>query len=153
MNLHVMNLLTVMMVENDLMLMMVESVKNKEWVDGLAYILWEKLIKKFKPSDQVAKAEQTAKLLSLKLKKGEARLNWSWGLLGLNTSIKFHWTKKSRLLLSLKPLGANIQTPSEVRHTWLKRQVGLLLMTIWFKPWLRVSGSMGVKMTMTVTRM
>jgi hypothetical protein len=31
MNLHVMNLLTVMMVENDLMLMMVESVTNKEW--------------------------------------------------------------------------------------------------------------------------
>jgi hypothetical protein len=30
-----------------------------------------KLIKTFEPSDQVAKVEQTAKLLSLKLKKGE----------------------------------------------------------------------------------
>ncbi len=40
------------------MLMMVESVKNKEWPSGLAYVLWEKLIKKFKPSDQVAKADQ-----------------------------------------------------------------------------------------------
>jgi hypothetical protein len=71
MNLHAMNLLTVMMVANDLMLVMVESVKSKEWPNGLAYVLWEKLIKKFKLSDQVAKAEQTAKLLSLKLKKGE----------------------------------------------------------------------------------
>ena len=70
MNLHAMNLLTVMMAENDLMLMMVESAKSKGWPDGLAYILWEKLLKKFKPFDQVAKAEQTAKLLNLKLKKG-----------------------------------------------------------------------------------
>jgi hypothetical protein len=31
MNLHTMNLLTVMMAENDLMLMMVESVESKEW--------------------------------------------------------------------------------------------------------------------------
>jgi hypothetical protein len=62
MNLHAMNLLTVMMAENDLMLIMVESVKNKDWYDRLAYILWKKLIKKFKLSDQVAKAEHTAKL-------------------------------------------------------------------------------------------
>jgi hypothetical protein len=53
MNLHPMNLLTVMMAENDLMLMMVKYVKTKEWPDGLAYVLWEKLIKKFKPSDQL----------------------------------------------------------------------------------------------------
>lgn len=70
MNLHAMNLLTVMMAEDDLMLMMVDSVKSTDWPDGLAYVLWEKLLRKFKPSDQVAKAEQTAKLLSLKLKKG-----------------------------------------------------------------------------------
>jgi hypothetical protein len=71
MNLHKINLLTVMMAENDLMLMMVEPVKSKEWPNGLALVLWENFIKKFKPSDQVAKAEQTAKLLSLKLKKDE----------------------------------------------------------------------------------
>jgi hypothetical protein len=51
MNLHAMNLLTVMMVENDPMLTMVESVKNNEWPDGLAYVFWEKPIEKFKPSD------------------------------------------------------------------------------------------------------
>jgi hypothetical protein len=45
--------------------------KSKEWPNGLAYLLWEKLIKKLKPSDQVAKAEQTANLLCLKLKKCE----------------------------------------------------------------------------------
>ncbi len=54
-----------------------KSVKSKEWPDVLAYFLWEKLIKKFKPSDQVAKAEQTAKLISLKLKKVKTRLNLS----------------------------------------------------------------------------
>jgi hypothetical protein len=58
-----------MMVEN-LMLMMDESVKSKDWLDKLAYVLWEKLLRKFKPFDQVANAEQTTKLLNLKLKKG-----------------------------------------------------------------------------------
>ncbi len=53
------------------MLKMVESVKNKELPNGLAFILWEKLIEMFKPSDQVSKAEQTANFLSLKLKKGD----------------------------------------------------------------------------------
>jgi hypothetical protein len=55
MNFHAMNLSTVMMAENDLMLLMVESVKSKEWPNGLAYVLWEKLIKKFKPSDKVGR--------------------------------------------------------------------------------------------------
>ena len=39
MNLHAMNLLTVMMEENDLMLMMIESTKSKDWPDGLVYVL------------------------------------------------------------------------------------------------------------------
>ena len=38
MNLHALNLLTIMMAENDLMLMMVDSVKSKEWPDGMAYV-------------------------------------------------------------------------------------------------------------------
>jgi hypothetical protein len=71
MNLHAMNLLTAMMSENNLMLMMVESVKSARWPDGLASILWEMLQRKFKSSDQVAKAKQTAKLLALKLKRNE----------------------------------------------------------------------------------
>jgi hypothetical protein len=47
MNLHVMNIMTVMLSESDLMLMMVESSKSQDWPDGLAYVLWEKLLRKF----------------------------------------------------------------------------------------------------------
>jgi hypothetical protein len=50
MNLHAMNIMTVMMSESDLMLLMVESSKSQDWPDGLAYVLWEKLLRKFKPS-------------------------------------------------------------------------------------------------------
>ncbi len=57
MNLHAMNLLTVMTAEDDFMLIIVESVESKEWPNRLAYALWEKLLRKFKPSDQVAEAE------------------------------------------------------------------------------------------------
>jgi hypothetical protein len=35
----------------------------------LAYVLWEKLLRKFKPSDQIAVAKQTVKLYVLKLGK------------------------------------------------------------------------------------
>ncbi len=65
---HTTNLLTVMMMKNDLMLMMVESVKSKEWPNRLSNVLWEKLLRKFKfkLSDQVVKADQTAELLRLK---------------------------------------------------------------------------------------
>mgnify|MGYP006970027029 CR=1 FL=1 len=48
------------------MFMMVD-LKSKEWPKGLAFVLWEKLLRKFKPYDQVAKVEQTAKVLSLKV--------------------------------------------------------------------------------------
>ena len=69
MNLHAMNIMTVMLSESDLMLMMVESSKSKDWPDGLACVLWEKLLRKFKPSDQIAAAEQTVKLYALTLGK------------------------------------------------------------------------------------
>jgi hypothetical protein len=67
MNLHAMNIMTVMLSKSNLMLMMVESLKSQDWPDGLVYILWEKLLRKFKPSDQIAAAEQTVKLYVLKL--------------------------------------------------------------------------------------
>ncbi len=102
---HAMNLLTVMMAENDLTLMIVESVKNKEWPHGLAYALWEKLIKKFKPSDQVAKAEQTAKLISLKLKKGEdpSQLELRIALLELKYGIPLN--KEMKIAAVMKAAG------------------------------------------------
>ncbi len=39
MNLHAMNIMTVMLSESDLMLMMAQSSKSQDWPDGLAYIL------------------------------------------------------------------------------------------------------------------
>ena len=45
MNLHVMNLLTVNMAENDLMVMMVD-VKSKEWPEELAFVFWKKLLRR-----------------------------------------------------------------------------------------------------------
>lgn len=56
MNLHALNILTVMLSDSDVMLSMVESAKSKDWPDGLVHVLWEKLQKKFKSSDQIAKA-------------------------------------------------------------------------------------------------
>ncbi len=64
-----MNIMTVMLGKSNLMLMMVESLKSQDRPDGLAYILWEKLLRKFKPSDQIAAPEQTVKLYALKLGK------------------------------------------------------------------------------------
>ena len=52
---------------------MVESVKSKDWPNLLAYVLWEKLLRKYKPFNHVAKTEQTAKLLNLKFKNGGDR--------------------------------------------------------------------------------
>jgi hypothetical protein len=69
MNLHVMNIMTVMFSGSNLMLMMVESLKSQDWPDGLVYALWEKFIRMFKPSDQIAAAKQTVKLYALKLGK------------------------------------------------------------------------------------
>jgi hypothetical protein len=73
MNLHAMNIMTVMLSESNLMLMMVESSKSQDWPDGLAYILWEKLLRKFKPSDQIAAAKQTVKEVCVEVedKSGE----------------------------------------------------------------------------------
>jgi hypothetical protein len=57
MNLHAMNIMAVMLSKSNLMFMMVESFKCQDWPDKLAYVLWEKLLRKFEPSDQIAVAE------------------------------------------------------------------------------------------------
>ncbi len=69
MNLHAMNIMTVMLSKSNLMLMMIESLKSQDWPDGLVYVIWEKLLRKFKPSDQIAAAKQTVKLYALQLGK------------------------------------------------------------------------------------
>ena len=48
-----------------------EASKNDEWPSGLACDFWAKLEKKYKPSDTIAVAEQSSKLMKLKLKKDE----------------------------------------------------------------------------------
>ena len=50
---------------------MIESSKSNEWPNGRPDILMAKLIKKYKPSDSVAVAEQTKSLFELKLGKNQ----------------------------------------------------------------------------------
>ena len=49
----------------------IEASKSKDWPGGLAYAFVAKLMKKYKLDDTLAVAEQTTKLMSLKLKKNE----------------------------------------------------------------------------------
>jgi len=67
----VMNLLTVMLCDTDVMIMLIDSTKTKDWPDGLAWKLIEKLCMKFKPGDTIASAEQLEKLMKLTLKKNQ----------------------------------------------------------------------------------
>ncbi len=70
-NLVAMNLLTVMLCDTDAMKMLIDSTKTKDWPNGLAWKLIEKLCTKFKPGDTIASAEQLEKLMKLKLKKNQ----------------------------------------------------------------------------------
>ena len=49
----------------------IEASKNQDWLGGLAYVLVAKLMRKYKPDNTLAVAEQTKKLMSLKLKKNK----------------------------------------------------------------------------------
>ena len=53
------------------LLLKIEASKSQDWPGGLAYVLVAKLMRKYKPDDTLAVAEQTKKLMSLKLKKNE----------------------------------------------------------------------------------
>ncbi len=46
-----MNLLTVMLCDTDAMIMLIDSTKTKDWPNGLAWKLNEKLCTKFKPGE------------------------------------------------------------------------------------------------------
>ena len=70
-NLIAMNLLTVMLCDTDAMIMLIDSTKTRDWLDGLVWKLIEKLCKKFKPDDTIASAEQLEKLMKLTLKKNQ----------------------------------------------------------------------------------
>ena len=53
------------------LLVMLESLKSADWPSGRPDILMGKLMKKFKPTDTLAVAEQTKKLMKLKLGKDQ----------------------------------------------------------------------------------
>ena len=65
-NSRAMNLITLAM-QTASMLAKIEASKSDDWPDGLAYVFFEKMDKKFKPKDTMAIAEQTTKLMKLKL--------------------------------------------------------------------------------------
>ena len=57
-NLVAMNsLLTVMLCDTDVMIMLIDSTKTKDWLDVLTWKLIEKLCTKFKLGDMIASAE------------------------------------------------------------------------------------------------
>ncbi len=131
MNFHAMNLSTVMMAENDLMLLMVESVKSKEWPNGLAYVLWEKLIKKFKPSDKVGRQSKQQNCLVWSWRKVKTCLNWSWGLLCLKLCMEFCWKRKLEECLRI----CLISESESVKSVWCLKSESvcksLLNLSVW----------------------
>ena len=68
-NLVVMNLLTVLLCDTDVVIMLIDSMKTRDWPNGLAWKLIEKLCTKFNLDDTIAAAEQLEKLMKLKLNK------------------------------------------------------------------------------------
>jgi hypothetical protein len=53
MNLHVMNLLTVNMAENDLIMLMMVDVKSKEWPEELDFVFWKKILRRTSSSHPI----------------------------------------------------------------------------------------------------
>ena len=53
------------------MLSKIEALKRKDWTGVLVYALVAKLMKKYKPDNTLAVAEQTKNLMSLMLKKNK----------------------------------------------------------------------------------
>ena len=70
-NLVAMNVLTVKLCDTDAMIMLIDSKKTKDWPDGLAWKLIEKLCTMFKPGDMIASAELLENLMKLTLKMNQ----------------------------------------------------------------------------------
>ena len=49
----------------------IEAARTAAWPGAKAHVILEKLVKKYKPSDTIATAEQMKKLMGLKLKKSQ----------------------------------------------------------------------------------
>ena len=57
--------------DSPMLLSKIASAKSASWPGGLAHVLIAKLNKKYKPNDTIASAEQTKKLMKLKLKTNQ----------------------------------------------------------------------------------
>ncbi len=105
-NLVAMNsLLTVMLCDTDVMIMLIDSTKTKDWPDVLTWKLIEKLCTKFKLGDMIASAEQLEKLIKLKLKKKQDLEYFKSKISSLKTSYGCRIEEKLKIAAIVKAGG------------------------------------------------
>ena len=98
-------LLTVMLCDTDVMIMLIDSTKTKDWPDVLTWKLIEKLCTKFKLGDMIASAEQLEKLIKLKLKKKQDLEYFESKISSLETSYGCRIEEKLKIAAIVKAGG------------------------------------------------
>ena len=86
---------------------MIESSKSNEWPNGRPDILMAKLIRKYKPSDSVAVAEQTKALFELKLGKNQDPEELGDLIAELETSFGCELAEKEKVAAVMKATQGN----------------------------------------------
>ena len=104
MNAQAMSLLTMTM-DAPRLIRKVESAKCPNWPGGKAWKLVEGLIKKYKPSDVIAVAEQATKLMSLKLKRTEDPEDLGDSIAALETEYGSSIDEKQKIAAIVKTAG------------------------------------------------
>ena len=104
MNAQAMSLLTMTM-DAPRLIRKVESAKCADWPGGKAWKLVESLIKKYKPSDVIAVAEQATKLMSLKLKRTEDPEDLGDSIAALETEYGSPIDEKQKIAAIVKTAG------------------------------------------------
>ena len=104
MNAQAMSLLTMTM-DAPRLIRKVESAKCANWPGGKAWKLVESLIKKYKPSDVIAVAEQATKLMSLKLKRTEDPEDLGDSIAALETEYGSSIDEKQKIAAIVKIAG------------------------------------------------
>jgi hypothetical protein len=123
-NLVAMNLLTVMLCDTDAMIMLIDSTKTKDWPDGLAWKLIEKLCTKFKPGDTIASAEQLEKLMKLTLKKNQDPEYLESKIASLETSYGCRIEEKLKIAAIVKAGGKQYSADIRSKMKAFKRASG-----------------------------
>jgi len=116
-----MNLLTVMLCETDAMIMLIDSTKTKDWPDGLAWKLIEKLCTKFKPGDTFAPAERLEKLT---LKKNQDLEYLESKIVSLETSYRCRIEEKLKIAAIVKAGGKQYSADIHSKTKAFKRAGG-----------------------------